>query len=131
MKVVDAAKQVLSQVGTPLHALEITKRILATDLWQTNGKTPHATVAARLYMDIKQRGDASPFVRTAQQTFALRGSSSVRADEEPRIARRMPGDTPPAAPPPGIIKAFGIYWRSDYIKWSTTPRIFGTVEPGA
>jgi hypothetical protein len=34
----EAAIQVLSEAGEPLHAKEITKRILANRLWSTNGK---------------------------------------------------------------------------------------------
>jgi restriction system protein len=76
MNVREAAIQVLREAGGPLHAGELTKRILAKNLWQTSGKTPAATVSARLYSDIKSNGDASPFVLTASQTFALRDAAA-------------------------------------------------------
>jgi len=47
---------------------------MAAGLWQSNGKTPDATVSARLYSDIKNNGDKSPFVNVGPQTFALRHS---------------------------------------------------------
>jgi len=72
MSVRDAAIRVLQEAGGPLHAKEIAKRLLAKKLWQTSGKTPAATVAARLYMDIKKNGDKSPFVLVGSQTFGLR-----------------------------------------------------------
>lgn len=75
MDVKTAAMQVLQQVGTALHAKEITERIMAAGLWHSEGKTPDATVSARLYSDIKSNGDNSAFVKTAPQTFALRDSS--------------------------------------------------------
>jgi len=77
MSVRDAAIQVLLEVGTPLHAQEIAKRILAKKFWHTTGKTPSATVSARLYSDIKKNGDKSPFVLIASQTFGLREGSAI------------------------------------------------------
>ena len=76
MDVKTAAKQVLYKAGTALHAKEIAKRILDSGLWQSTGKTPVATVAARLYSDIKKKGDESVFVQVGAQTFALRDSSN-------------------------------------------------------
>jgi restriction system protein len=72
MGVKEAAIRVLADVGGPLHAREITDRIFARKLWQTTGKTPAATVSARLYSDIKKNGDSSPFILAGPQTFALR-----------------------------------------------------------
>ena len=46
-------------------------------MWQTQGKTPHATVAAQLYTDIKKHGDDSPFIQVGPNTFALRDGVSV------------------------------------------------------
>ncbi len=48
MSVKQAAIQVLRESGEPLHSREITKRILQKKLWTTQGKTPAATVEARL-----------------------------------------------------------------------------------
>ena len=42
----EAAIQVLSDAGEPLHAEEIAKRILENRLWVTSGKTPSATIEA-------------------------------------------------------------------------------------
>jgi len=66
MNVRDAAVQVLWEAGEPLRTEEIAKRLLDQKLWSTRGKTPHATIAARLYADIKKNGDESPFVLAAQ-----------------------------------------------------------------
>lgn len=75
MNVRPAALKVLQESNGPLSAREICDRMVAKGLWQPQGKTPHATVSARLYTDIKKRGDASPFVLVAPQTFGLRDSS--------------------------------------------------------
>ena len=72
MKLRDAVIQVLQEAGEPLHITEITRRILSKNLWTTRGKTPDRTVGARIYMDIKNKGEQSPFVLTAPGTFGLR-----------------------------------------------------------
>lgn len=67
---------VLEDSNTPLHVKEITKRILSRKLCKASGKTPEATVGARIYLDIKKNGDASPFVLHAPATFGLRKTDS-------------------------------------------------------
>ncbi len=57
MTVQDAAIQILLSAGKPLHAKEIAKRAIKAGLWQSEGKTPDASVSARLYSDIKKNGD--------------------------------------------------------------------------
>jgi restriction system protein len=46
-----ATLEILRRVGKPLHAKEIAKRIIDAGLWQSEGKTPEASVSARLYSD--------------------------------------------------------------------------------
>jgi len=77
MNVRDAAIHVLQEAGEPLHAKEIAERMLADNLWQTTGKTPAATVSARLYSDIKKNGDDSPFILTGPQTFGLKETGAA------------------------------------------------------
>ena len=76
MNVLDAVTTVLKESGTSLHVKEITRRILSRKLWNTSGKTPVATVGARVYSDIKKNGDASPFVLHSPATFRLRETAS-------------------------------------------------------
>lgn len=77
MTVQDAAIQILSTAGKPLHAKEIAERVIEAGLWEPKGKTPDATLGSRLYSDIKTNGDKSPFVKVGPQTFALRNSAAV------------------------------------------------------
>ena len=72
MSVRQAAVQVLRDAGGPLTAKEIASRILGRGLWKSRGKTPHATVAARLYADIKKNGDQSAFVHVGSNVFSFR-----------------------------------------------------------
>jgi len=73
LSVLEAARKVLEEAGTPLPVRDLTASMLAKGYWVTQGLTPEATVAARLAMDLKTRGDASPFVRPAPGRYGLRG----------------------------------------------------------
>ena len=82
----NAARLILEQAAAPLHYEEITRRVLAQALWQTSGKTPSATVNAHLAVDIKRKGAASAFVRTAPGIYALNAAiieKRQRRGEEP------------------------------------------------
>lgn len=82
MTLVEAVKVVLAQSSEPLSASQITERVLTLGLWKTEGKTPSATVSARLYMDIKKNGDASAFKLVEKGKFVLRNASVVRSIPE-------------------------------------------------
>ncbi|MBL7048911.1 MAG: hypothetical protein ISR96_05280 [Nitrospira sp.] len=59
MNIQDAAIKILKDAGKPLHAKEITERIIEAGLWSSDGKTPEATVSARLYSDIENQREAT------------------------------------------------------------------------
>lgn len=65
-----AAERVLRDAAEPMHVRDLTARMLDSGLWVTAGKTPTATVAARLATELKRR--SSIFARTAPGTFGLR-----------------------------------------------------------
>ena len=67
-----AIEVVLTDFGKPMTAEEITDQILVKGYWQTSGKTPAATIGARLAVDIKSKGATSKFQRTGPNLFALR-----------------------------------------------------------
>jgi restriction system protein len=72
MSLLHAVETVLTKAGHPLDYRETTQLVLEQGLWKTAGQTPEATINARLAVDIKQRGSASPFQRTGRGVFALR-----------------------------------------------------------
>lgn len=71
-KAVKAAQKVLRDAGQPLHPDEIAKRMLKAGLWESSGRTPGATVGARIYEDIQMNGDRSPFIKVRRGVFGLR-----------------------------------------------------------
>jgi len=68
----DGVARVLSSEGRALKAGAITEKLIEAGLWTSSGKTPAATVEARLAVDIKKLGEGSRFIRTAPGSFALR-----------------------------------------------------------
>ena len=72
MDSLEAVETILGQAAEPLHYQDITAKILEKDLWQTEGKTPDATINARLAVDIKKYASLSRFMRTEPGVFALR-----------------------------------------------------------
>lgn len=69
---VEAAYQILKRKGHSLSAEEITSAALSGGLISTSGKTPSATMSAQLYMDIKNKGNVSRFVKAEKGKFALK-----------------------------------------------------------
>ena len=82
MKLIDAVIQILEKAGAPLSSKEIAGRVIEAGLWKTSGKTPDATIGARIYTDIKKHGEKSTFVKIAPNTFALNNALKVTESEE-------------------------------------------------
>ena len=67
----DAAAKVLGDAGTPLNVKEMMDRILAQDLWQSDGQTPHATIYAAIIREIAQKGEGARFRKAERGKFTL------------------------------------------------------------
>ncbi len=70
-----AALSVLSSIGSPMTAREITEEAIRRGLIRPVGKTPEATMSARLYVEVRDNPDGR-LIRLAEAgpTRALRGS---------------------------------------------------------
>lgn len=75
-----AAIVVLERCKKPLHYKEITRLALEQGLLETDGKTPESSMNAQIIMDIRSRGKASDFIKTAPATFTLNPNKIVIAD---------------------------------------------------
>lgn len=82
----DAAYELLEEQGGPLKTKQITERALAGKLIKDTGKTPEATMAAQLAVDVKRKD--TRFVRTAPATYGLKGRDrkGQKAPEEEPVA---------------------------------------------
>ncbi len=87
MNTLEAAFKILQDSAVPLHYHEITKRILAAKLWKTQGKTPDATINARLAVDIKKKGASSAFRRTGGGTYAINSGRATAAPHQADLLR--------------------------------------------
>lgn len=75
MNLLDAAYAVLNKDGGAMSPADICKIVIKQGLWKTSGKTPEATLASALYVDIKKKGDKSRFVKLDKGSFGLRGTT--------------------------------------------------------
>lgn len=71
MTFVDAAYRVLKDNGKPMHYKDITQQALNKGYIETKGKTPEATMTARISHDIKKEGKKSRFVRVERGIYGL------------------------------------------------------------
>jgi hypothetical protein len=63
------AAKALAEAGTPLNCKEMVERVLATGLWQSEGKTPSATLSSAILRECKQRGDQARFRKVGPGKF--------------------------------------------------------------
>lgn len=78
------AYQILKEAGKPLHSKEITKNALKKGILITEGKTPEATMNARLLVDINTKGKNSRFIKTTPSTFYVNINWNPKFEKEKR-----------------------------------------------
>lgn len=67
----EAAAIIIKQAGKPLHVSRILLLAQRRGLLQSHGKTPVATMAAQLAVDVKRNGAKSRFMRVEPSTYKL------------------------------------------------------------
>ena len=68
-----AAREVLREVGHPLHYEDITEMALESGYLESAGRTPQNTMRARLSVDVRDN-PGTPFCQTAPGVYALRAA---------------------------------------------------------
>lgn len=66
-----AAIEILQKEKAPLHYKDITQKALDEGILETDGATPEASMNAQLSVDIKNKGEASDFIRVSPGIFNL------------------------------------------------------------
>ncbi|MDQ5809300.1 MAG: winged helix-turn-helix domain-containing protein [Actinomycetota bacterium] len=66
-----AAREVLGEVGHPLHYTDITEIALESGYLKSAGRTPQNTMRARLSVDVRDNPE-TPFVQTAPGVYGLK-----------------------------------------------------------
>jgi restriction system protein len=69
----DAAREVLKEVGRPLHYTDITEIALESGYLESDGRTPQKTMQARLSVDVRDNPE-TPFVQTVPGVYALKNA---------------------------------------------------------
>ena len=67
----DAAAQVLKDAGQPMNTKTMVETMLAKGLWETEGKTPAATIYAAILREIQVKGKDARFRKTERGLFTL------------------------------------------------------------
>lgn len=80
MSTLAVVEGVLREAEVPMSVREIVER--AGDSLPTKSKTPDTVVARDLSMDIKKKGEASIFVRTAPGRYTMRELHNARLEQE-------------------------------------------------
>jgi hypothetical protein len=67
-----AAREVLKEIGHPLHYSDITEIALESGYLRSAGRTPQNTMRARLSVDVRDNPE-SPFFQSAPGVYGLKG----------------------------------------------------------
>lgn len=69
----DAAFQVLSHTGEPMRCKDMVEKMISTELWKSDGKTPSATIYSAILREINVKGAEARFKKTDRGLFTVNG----------------------------------------------------------
>jgi len=125
----EAIVQVLRGAGTAMHYADIADEIVNQQLRQEVGATPANTVSVIINNDMRNNGDGSLFVRVSPGVYLLRASVVNAEGVQAPIEDAEEEEIEEA--PSGIINAYGMYWRRDWVLWGQTTKLLGQQQAGA
>ena len=113
MDLLKAIDEVLKSAHEPLHVAVIAEKVISGGLCKSSGKAPEATISARLFSEIRKKGEASAFVKVSPQTFALR-NSSARSNVALAVLGAVVETAKPLCANAGFsFKRSGMHWTVD------------------
>ncbi len=124
----EAIIEVLEAEGRAMHYADIAEEIQRRKLRSSFGATPANTVYTVLYETIKKDGDAAAFVKSGAGEFMLRQASSSSKKQGEALAIEQAEAFVETG---GIINAFGMFWRREWVDWTTKPNLMGVQQEGA
>lgn len=127
----EAIEAVLTGQSDPVHYVKIAELIAQQGLKKKVGATPAATVASVLSTSINQDGDKAAFEKVGKGLFRLRQQAAPKkgtvSQPTPPTAAAEDGESEP-----GLINAFGMYWRRELVDWAlTNPKLLGQQQEGS
>ncbi|MBN2584949.1 MAG: winged helix-turn-helix domain-containing protein [Planctomycetes bacterium] len=63
------AAKVLAEAGEPLNCQQMVEKVLATGRWNSEGKTPAATLASAIIREIARKGEQARFRKIGRGQF--------------------------------------------------------------
>ena len=84
----DIAYRILKKANKALHSKEITTIAIKAGKLQSTGKTPAATMGAKLYVDVNSKGIKSRFLKVGPSTFTINPTYK----EEQKKKKLQPGE---------------------------------------
>jgi len=81
-KFINAAIEIFANVKKPLHYKDITKLALDKGILETDGATPESSMNSQIITQIKKKGAASDFIKTAPSTYSLNAAKKSIAPEK-------------------------------------------------
>ncbi len=73
MSGLDAAAHLLKETGEAMKPKAMVEMMVKKGYWQSEGKTPGATIYAAIIREIAAKNDGSRFKKTGRGTFAFNG----------------------------------------------------------
>lgn len=122
----DAIKLVLSEVDGGMHYADVAERIAAKDLRQSLGATPASTVSSYLSTSLRELGDESPYIRVGRGVYALKVTTEKKTQDETGAITKAD-----AQEEAGALRAFGMFWKRDFVYWPGKPQLLGKQGTGA
>lgn len=110
-KFLKAAKVVLERCDKPMSVNEITNYALDQRVLTSEGKTPNATMRARLSQNLRKCGYGSVFLRIGPNRFALRqwGGRGLKEYVAPQFKKSIPNEALACVP-----ASAGLYSERDF-----------------
>lgn len=128
----EAIIEVLGEAEEPLHYVDISDKILERQLKTEFGATPAKSVSATITISLSNDGEDSPFVRVGRGKYALRSTLELELEESSSSDSSFSdSDEEDETAEMGLIKAFGMYWKRNAVRWTSIPHIFGQQQLGA
>ncbi|MFC1571815.1 winged helix-turn-helix domain-containing protein, partial [Candidatus Margulisiibacteriota bacterium] len=119
----DIAYSVLKKADKALRSDEITKIAIRKGILKPSGKTPAATMGAQLYMDIKNNGKKSRFLKVGPSTFTVNPTFK----EELKKRKLRPGEKKVMSEE--YVKRAVIFWLTSH-GWGTNLQFGALNERG-
>lgn len=126
----DAVTRVLTDARASMHYTDIADEIVSKGYRKDVGATPANTVATIITNEIRNKGNESVFIRTGYGEYILREFTQSDAGQSGGTLEKETSDK--ADESKGIVNAFGMYWRREYVDWSSSNvSLLGVQQLGA